>query len=276
MVDEGAAPQRQWLVKYDGVCSRCGTSLLRGVPAIWDRATRSIHCVECPSFLPENAPIDFDPGVAGTSAMDEHHRRKAKRDAAIDDRFGQRFGRVVRAVTPEPQSTRAWAIGAEGEIKLAASLAQLSGITVLHDRHILGKRSNIDHIVVAPAGVFVVDAKHYQGAIEIRNKGWLLRPDQRLYVGGRDCSRMAHDMAWQVEAVSSVLEAANLDSMPAITPVLCFIDGTWPIFARPETYAGVRLESHRSVRKLVTRSGDLKPEQVGHLAAVIAKGLPSK
>jgi len=143
-----------------------------------------MHCIECPSAMPARPPIPADPGVAGASALYEHQRRKAKRDAAIDERFGQRFGRIVRAVTSEPQSTRAWAIGAEGEERLAASLAQVPGLKTLHDRRVPGTRGNIDHIVIAPAGVFVVDAKHYQGSIEIRNRGWLLRPDHRLYVGG--------------------------------------------------------------------------------------------
>lgn len=276
MTPENAKPSSRWLVKYDGVCSKCGTPLLRGSPAVWDRATRSIRCIECPSTLPAEAPTAVDAGAAGASATHEHERRKAKRDAAIDDRFGRRFGRVVRAVTSEPQSTRAWAIGAAGEERLAALLAQVSGLKALHDRRVPGTRRNIDHIVIAPGGIFVVDAKHYQGSIEIRNRGWLLRPDYRLYVGGRDCSRLAHDMAWQVEAVEGALRSAELDPMPAITPVLCFIDGTWPIFARPDAYAGVRLESDRSLKKLVMRPGDLELDQIDQLTRVLASALPSK
>ena len=85
---------------------------------------------------------------------------------------------VVLALNDEPRSTRAWAIGARGEEKLAEAL---DGFTVLHDRRVSGTRGNIDHVVVAPAGVFVVDAKRYEGRIEIRNPGWLLRPDERLH-----------------------------------------------------------------------------------------------
>jgi hypothetical protein len=62
-------------------------------------------------------------------------------------------------VTSEPQSTRAWAIGAWGEEKLAEVLAGLDGLQVLHDRRVPGTRGNIDHIVIAPAGVFVVDPR---------------------------------------------------------------------------------------------------------------------
>jgi hypothetical protein len=39
---------RPWLVKYDGSCARCGRILAKGTPAVWERTTRTIHCIECP------------------------------------------------------------------------------------------------------------------------------------------------------------------------------------------------------------------------------------
>lgn len=121
--------------------------------------------------------------------------------------MGDRIGGFVLAVTDEPRSTRAWAIGARGEEKLAEAL---EGFSSLHDRRVPGTKGNLDHIVIAPAGVFVVDAKHYQGRIEIRNRGWFLRPYERLYVGRRDCSDLADKMGWQVAAVKTALRGAGL------------------------------------------------------------------
>jgi nuclease-like protein len=175
---EGATPDRHWRVKFDGICARCGTPLLRGTPAVWERATRSIHCIECPSSIPTPAPLPADAGVAGASALREFERRKAKRDARIDERFG-RFAKVVHAVTIEPPTTRAWATGAVGEQLIAAVLAEVLGVNALHDRRVPGTRGNIDHIVIGQGGVFVVDAKKLDGIIEIRNRGSLLRPDYR-------------------------------------------------------------------------------------------------
>ena len=97
---------------------------------------------------------------------------------------------------------------------MAEALEGIDGLRVLHDRRVPGTRGNIDHIVIAPAGVFVVDAKHYEGRIEIRNKGWFLRPDYRLYVGRRDCSGLATGLGWQVEAVTAALAAAAVDRCP--------------------------------------------------------------
>jgi len=149
-----------WHVKYDGICSSCGTPLPRGMPAVWDRTTRTMHCIECPTVPDAPDPLPVDEGMAGASARREYERRVAKRDAVINERYGRRLGKVVRAVTSAPQSTRAWAIGARGEEKLAAAFAGIDELRALHDRRVRGTRGNIDHIVVAPAGVFVVDAKH--------------------------------------------------------------------------------------------------------------------
>jgi hypothetical protein len=41
-------------------------------------------------------------------------------------------------------------------------------IHALHDRRVSGTRANIDHFVIGPAGVFVIDAKRYEGQIHIR------------------------------------------------------------------------------------------------------------
>ena len=268
-----AAP---WRVKYDGVCSRCGNPLRAGEVAVYERPTRSIRCTSCPTAEAGADEPDFDAGVAGGSARREYERRKENRESRVKDRFGQRFGGVVLALTDDPQSTRAWATGARGEEKFAAALDGIDGLRVLHDRRVPKSRANIDHIVVAPAGIFVVDAKHYRGTIAIRNRGWLLRPDHRLYVGRRDCSALATGMGWQVESVAVALTAAGVDPLPPVTPVLCFINGEWPLFSAPDEFAGVRIEGTRSIRKLMAAPTVLDGPSIERLARILAASLPAK
>ena len=86
----------------------------------------------------------------------------------------------------ETRNTKVWAQGAEGEERLGAVLDATEGIVALHDRRIPKSKANIDHLVVGPSGVFVVDAKNYSGIVERRHVGGWFRPDERLYVGGRD------------------------------------------------------------------------------------------
>lgn len=263
-------------MKYDGTCARCGVALARGALAVWDRASRTMRCIECRAEQPP-AELAIEAGVAGRSARAEYERRAAKRDAAITERWGTGFkAKVVRSVTDEPQSTRAWAIGAAGEEKLAAELSKVRSLRVLNDRRVPGTRGNIDHIIVAPAGVFAVDAKNHRGMVEIRNRGWVLHPDYRLTVGRRDCSAMAANLGWQVEGILTALRAAAVDPPPPVTPVLCFVDADWPIFGAPEEFHGVRLESPRSIRRLLTSSTILDDVAGERLASVLSSALPPK
>ena len=125
-----------WKVKYDGMCSRCGIALRTGEVAVYDRQTRSIHCVVCPSVAAVADPPPIDTGVAGASARREYERRKTAREDRIRSRFGGRLGGVVLALTDDPHSTRAWATGARGEEKLAEALKSIDGLRALHDRRV--------------------------------------------------------------------------------------------------------------------------------------------
>src|SRR5581483_8237399 len=88
-----------------------------------------------------------------------------------------------------------------------------------------------DHLVVAPWGVFVIDAKNYKGRVEKRDRGGLFSTDYRLYVGGRDRTALIAGMTKQVDAVRKARgdEFANVQICKAI----CFVEADWPLFARP-------------------------------------------
>lgn len=54
-----------WRVKYDGVCSRCGVALRAGEIAVYDRATRTVHCVSCPTAPDPSRPRSTSTSRAG-------------------------------------------------------------------------------------------------------------------------------------------------------------------------------------------------------------------
>ena len=94
---------------------------------------------------------DVDAGTPGDSARREFERRqRARRDRvrAKDPRLGG----LTLALSDDPQSTRAWDVGAVGEERLGGRLTELAGdaLRVLHDRRIPGSRANIDHLAVTP------------------------------------------------------------------------------------------------------------------------------
>jgi hypothetical protein len=268
-------------LRYAGRCVLCGAPLPQGAPALYHAASKTVRCIACPDATPGGdvgaaltEPPPLDSGTAGGSAQREHDRRAAKREERVKERFGRRFGGVLLAVVDEPQSTRAWAKGARGEARLAEAIAGMPDVVALHDRRVPGTRGNIDHLLVAPAGLFVVDAKHYKGSLRIRDKGGLFHTDNRLYVGGRDCSHLADNMAWQVAAVETLLTSVEI-TMP-VTPVLCFIDVDWPLLGSPGSFRGVRLESPKSLRRLITATPALDAAAIDKLARILGAGFPAK
>ncbi len=263
-------------LKYSGTCAACGCALAVGTEALYDPHVRTVRCIECPTDRGPTAEVAVDTGAAGGSAEHEHERRVVRRETRTKDRYGKRLRGVILALTDEPPLTRAWALGARGERELAQALESVEGIHVLHDRRVPGTRGNIDHLVVAPAGVFVVDAKRYKGLIRIRDVGGLFKTDERLYVGRRDCSKLADDMGWQVQAVDRALRVIPVEPSPPITPVLGFVDGDWPVLRPPSSFRGVRLESERSIRKLVTSGQVLEQAEVERLTRLLAEAFPPK
>jgi nuclease-like protein len=275
-----SAERPPWRVKYDGTCARCGRALARGTPAIYERTSRTIRCVDCQAASEPTAEVSvpqsvFDTGIAGASARREYERRRAKREQRVKSRFGDRVGGMWLAVTEDPQSTRAWARGAEGEEILGDVLAGIAGIVVFHDRRVPGTRGNIDHLVIAPAGVFVIDAKRYEGQVRIRDRGSLLRRDDRLFVGRHDCSKLADGLTWQMEAVDRALRASFGDEIP-VTAVLCFVGAEWPLLFPPKEFRGVRLDSPRTLGDRLKDHTGVSPIEVHDVAIALASAMPSK
>jgi hypothetical protein len=266
-----------WRVKYDGRCAGCAAPLPRGTIAVWERGTRTMRCVACAKPL-DTPPADpfpppIDTGTAGGSARREYERRMAKREDSVRARWGNRLGGVVLALTVEPQSTRAWATGSIGEQRLAAAISELEGIIALHDRKVRGTRGNIDHLVIAPSGVFVIDAKRVRGQLHIRTVGPFWRSEPRLFAGGRDISKLADGLHWQVDAVKAVLARGSIAA--PVTPVLCFVDGEWPLFGGPRFLQDVQIDRPSTLPARFGGQAVWTREQAVDVARVLASAFPA-
>lgn len=252
-----------------GSCADCAAELPAGKPAYWVAAERVVRCVECVGgstaeappveaapLAPAPLPPVSDKDVAGGSALHEYERRSTRERAKKEQRVVEDaqwraaikeerplLGRVAAALTPKPvitpesQSTKAWKVGAEGEQRVAEVMATATGVEVLRDRRVPGSRANIDHIVVGPQGVFVVDAKKYTGAVEVRDVGSFFRLDERLYVNGRDRTALVEGVLGQLDVVRTTLADAFPD-VP-VRGVLCFVGCEWGWRMRQKVVKGV-------------------------------------
>lgn len=183
-------------------------------------------------------------------------------------------GGLILALTDEPRSTTAWARGAAGERRVGAVLDGLAdeGVAVLHDRHVRGQRANIDHLAVAPSGVWVVDAKAYRGRLSRRDVGGWFATDVRVLVGRRDVTDLVTAMQRQVDMVRAALGPAGAD-VP-VHPVLCFVDAEWGRLARPFAIGDVTVAWPRATARLIRRPGPLGPNRVAFLASTLDAALP--
>jgi hypothetical protein len=127
---------------------------------------------------------------------------------------------------------RRWVHGAAGEELVAAALAQRCDphVRVLHDRSMPRSRANIDHVAIAPTGVWVVDTKRYTGRIEVVKP---LLGRARLEVAGRDRTKLVDGLAKQVEAVAGLVD----EIAPGTAVHGAFLNAAGPM--RPDAIAAL-------------------------------------
>ena len=145
---------------------------------------------------------------------------------------------------------------------------------LLNDRRVPHTRGNIDHLAVAPSGVWVIDAKRWDGMVELRDVGGWFRTDYRLYVKGRDRTKTLQNMAWQVDAVRSAL--AEFAPEVPLYAALCFVEAEWRLFAKPFTIEGVRVSGPKSLGAVIAEEGPLGTDEVLEVASELARAFPSK
>lgn len=112
-----------------------------------------------------------------------------------------------------------WARGAEGEASLATVIAPLAadGYYCLADRRFPESAGNLDHLLVGPAGVFVVDAKSWSGKVAVENGA--------LRQNGYSRGQQVEGLKNQALGVVAILDATMGQRRPLVRPVICFIDG---------------------------------------------------
>jgi hypothetical protein len=173
--------------------------------------------------------------MAGESARASAQRQREKAD------------RLLRAAALNER-------GADGEVATALALLALPADrwTVLHDLRWPGRRfANIDHLVVGPPGVFVIDSKNWSGRLTVRDN--VLR--QNGY-------RREHAVAGAAEAARAIAKLTSALSPDSIHPVLCFV--------RDEEVSGragdvLLCSTGNVVRLLESRPERLHPLQVRDL-----------
>jgi len=153
--------------------------------------------------------------------------------------------------------------GAEGERRTDRLLVPLErhGYQVFHDLAVPASAANVDHVVVGPTGVYVIDSKRYRGRLHYAAG--------HVWHGGRPLDRTLETLWWEA---TQVAETLGFGPDLRIYPVLCvhvarlswlhelLVDGV-PVLGAAALRPALR----------VTRQA-LTPEQVALVAGQVRAG----
>jgi Nuclease-related domain len=156
---------------------------------------------------------------------------------------------------PSPDAV-AWQRGAAGERRTARLLDPLErhGWTVLHDLAIPGSQANLDHLVIGPGGVFVIDSKQYRGRLQ-------LDPTGRLWHGRYPLAPTLRAVDFEADQAARVLP----DPGVAVVPIVA-IHGAQVPWGKVVTDGVPVVAARRLPSMLRALPPVLGPEQVARLA----------
>ena len=196
---------------------------------------------------------------AGESAGQQGTRMRKR----AEDHRAQAAESARRADATDHQADL-WERGQVGEQTVGAALERLRelGYDVLHDVRWPGRRrANIDHVAIGPAGILVVDAKNWSGAVTT-HRG-------RLRQNGHPRDKELEGVLRAGVDVAALLPPA---SVPRVIPVLCLAGEheVAPTLCAEVTVVDVsRLTDWVSGLPL-----RLTPAEVLDLTGVLRRGLP--
>jgi len=204
---------------------------------------------------------------AGASAAERHRWLLSAHDASavVDVPLADVLG-PMEPLESTPVAN--WRRGAEGERTTAQLLAPLShvGWSVLHDRRVPASGANVDHLVIGPTGVWVVDSKAYRGRIKVMGDG-------RLWYGRKCLDDVLGTARWAADAVEAQLGAELAANGLQVRPALCIHGAKVP--RAPLTFDGVVLATPGTLLKCLASGEPVLAEgDVDRLAALAAETLP--
>jgi hypothetical protein len=156
---------------------------------------------------------------------------------------------------PSPDAV-AWRRGMAGERRTARLLNPLEqqGWAILHDLAVPGSRANIDHLVIGPSGVFVIDSKQYRGRLQ-------LDPSGRLWHGGYPLAPSLRALSFEADQAAQVLPNPGV----AVVPIVA-VHGAQVPWGRVVTDGVPVLAARRLPSLLRQLPAMLGPERVAWLA----------
>lgn len=212
----------------NSTCTVCGAKVPKGDDLFWVAKTK---VVVCPACTAAEVAAGIDSGTAGGAASriaGGAARKHAQRLLAAYPMLGDHLVANARPT----HTMHAWLRGADGERIVGRKLdiaAEDGRIVVLHDRQ-LPYGGNIDHLVIGPRRICVIDAKHYRNAK-------ITKKDDTLRINGESMEHLIDGVRQQSAAVADAMRDRPRIA-DNVVPVLAFV-GAKLGFAESISHRGV-------------------------------------
>lgn len=164
------------------------------------------------------------------------------------------------------EQARQWDKGAEGERRTAAVLSGLAarGYVVLDDLSIPGSKANIDHVVIGPTGVTVIETKAYTGRVTLN--------DGTLWHGKYPLRRELAAATFEADKVREIVASTGWDVL--VRSVMC-LHGVDVPRDPDRRLAPIELCGPLDLLTTIDAApARLSPAHVAHLATLIEQALP--
>jgi hypothetical protein len=159
-----------------------------------------------------------------------------------------------------------WGRGRQGEERVGELLDSLgrAGVRAVHDRSVPGSDANLDHVVAAPSGIYVVDAKNWSGRVSISGS--------RLWQNDRQRDEVVGAAAAQAAVVQRLVDDLNPPRPIPVRALVCFAGDAR--LGHPERLGDVGLVDLDQLADVIT-SGEpeLAPVEVEFVAKQFATRL---
>ena len=212
-------------------------------------------------------PLVIQPTAdASTTAIYEWERSRDRRGWVSPDRPASpgrggllgRFSRGLRPSTGRASSATRAGPTAAGQTTPSGLQSLIEyGFVILDNRSVISARASVDHLVVGPTGIFVIDQKPWPGQMSVSG--------DHVYVDGRMRTGVTDDVTRATAAVQDILGHELKPVGAQVRPLIVFDSATNPSF---EAAIGkVALAARRSAAKVIrTGQPTLGPETVVRLA----------
>lgn len=164
-----------------------------------------------------------------------------------------------------------WQQGARGEQATARLLRPLTrqGYTVLHDRALGGNsRANLDHLVIGPHGVAVLDSKQWNKNMRVRQRGGY------VWAGRTRGDKIAGSLQYEQRRVASAL-LAECGTDVVVTAALV-IHGPRLSAWRTWQISGIPMLQGRAVRRWIRQlPAHYDPATADALAVICERRFPA-